>query len=290
MKKILVLLHIFYTDQIAYFLGKLNNIQGAEWDLVVSGNNLDEQTLSVLKAFKPDMKYIPTPNVGYDIWPFIYCLRQTNLNDYDLVIKLHTKNIDNSAVIHFNGLKFSGTMWRDTMVNSMLGSANNFQKLCEKFDNPRTGICYSMDVDVKACGSYFEDGPMLEKEIKRLGIKAQDMHYCAGTMFAVRAQALNFLYDERICESIFPTYVKSHSSGSMAHVYERIFTIGVTAQGYKRATIPSSRRRKMYITFMRILKPIMTWFFELNYICEENSRLKYLRIFGIKIPLKRQYP
>ena len=90
--RLLVHLHIYYHDQTEYFVGKLANINGCDWDLYVTMNNLNPVTMSLVRAVKPDAHFVETDNIGYDIWPFISIIKSVNLADYDLVMKLHTKS------------------------------------------------------------------------------------------------------------------------------------------------------------------------------------------------------
>lgn len=283
-EKILVVFHIYYQNQIPYFISKLKNITGVEWDLVVTGNNLTEEAADAIRSFKPDVRFMNTENRGYDIWPFIQCIKETDLSKYLYVIKLHTKNEDDSMVIHFNGIRFRGRKWLSLMINALLRSPERFTKNHNAFVNrQKLGLIYSMDLNVTAKDCNIEDGKMLSDELARLGIKPTSRDYCAGTIFAVRASALEYLKDGRITKDIFPASNGSHKSGTLTHTYERILCIAVSAQGYQRKLIKSSRYRYCYFAVKRFIQPFLSWLFEINYHGEE--RHKYLTIFGFRFKL-----
>ena len=121
-ERVLVVFHLYYHNQISYFINKMKNITGVEWDLIVTGNNLNGNAVSTIRQFKPDAQFMQTDNVGYDIWPFIQCIKTIDLSKYLYVIKLHTKNEDMETTIHFNGIRFRGNKWVRLMVDALLAN------------------------------------------------------------------------------------------------------------------------------------------------------------------------
>ena len=91
-KTLLVHLHLFYKEQLDFMINKLKNISNCKWDLYVTmpveNNEIEEK----LKKFKPNTKIIIVDNIGYDIWPFIQVVQSINLDNYDYILKIHTKN------------------------------------------------------------------------------------------------------------------------------------------------------------------------------------------------------
>lgn len=53
MKKLLVIFHIYYHEQIDYFIDKLCNINGIDWDLFITYTSESEETISKLRKLKP---------------------------------------------------------------------------------------------------------------------------------------------------------------------------------------------------------------------------------------------
>lgn len=283
-ERVLVVFHLYYHNQISYFISKLNNIKGVEWDLIVTGNNLSGNAVNAIRQFKPDAQFMQTDNVGYDIWPFIQCIKTIDLSKYLYVIKLHTKNEDMETTIHFNGIRFCGNKWVRLMVDALLANPERFTKTHKVFLNrPSVGLVYSMDVNITAKDNNIESGDMLTDELSRLNIVPQSMDFCAGTIFAVRASALEYLKDDKINKNIFPPSNGSHNSGTLTHTYERILCIAVSAQGYSIKLIKSSNYRYLYFFVKRLCQPLLSWIFEINY----HGRLheKYLTIFGFRFRL-----
>lgn len=277
--RVLVLFHIYYEEQVDYYLAKMGNIHSCSWDLVCSGNNLSEEMKAKITTFKADAKFVQTPNVGYDIWPFIYCVKQTELSDYDIVIKLHTKNSD-SRMYKFHGVKMDGNGWRDNLVDPMLGSKKRFSNLMRIFQSdPKVGIAYSQRLNFKPRGAMPEDGPMLRSELDRLGIKTATGYFCAGSMFATAAAALEFLKHEEIDEQLFEATGDSHGHSTMAHVYERLIPLAIQSNGYKVKLIAFNRRSAMRFA----ISGCMSWLFTVDYLA--GSSHKCLKIIGLKITL-----
>ena len=119
--KILVHLHLYYHNQIDYFIGKLKNICNCDWDLYVTICEENEESKNKILQLKPDAKIIKVENIGYDIWPFIQVCRMVNLDDYDYVLKIHTKNYRaKSHLFKEANVKIKGYSWRDDLVNAYI--------------------------------------------------------------------------------------------------------------------------------------------------------------------------
>ena len=249
MKRVLVILHIWYKDQIDYFISKLQNISGCEWDLWVTMGSEDDAVADKLKAFKGDTKIIVVPNVGYDIGPYIRAIKGGDISDYDYIMKLHTKGSmpKNDRI---NGVKLGGWRWRDHLVNSLLGTKKRFQNALAKLENEQVGMvcCYEL---YKRLRSYLpEDSYMLEAEAARIGCRVNVRKFCAGSMFIVRTAALKKIIDAEIDFDLWDKTSKSHSTGSLAHVYERLLCLVVADAGYKiacsRSTLPTASQAALY--------------------------------------------
>ena len=282
-ERVLVILHIYYEKYADYYLSRLGNISGCEWDLTVTGNSLSEETRQKVLSVKPDARFIETANLGYDVWPFICAIKQTDLGKYSFVIKLHTKNQD-GVFTPVNGLWMKGKEWRAELVDVLLGSPKKFNALKELFRiREDVGMAYSMSVDRTLGFRTAEDTELLDAEMERLGLEAGPNHFCAGTMFAVRASALGWLQDGRITEDRFQTTGSSHGQGTLAHAYERLLCIAVVLQGYSIALLKNSLAKYVYLKTKKTLQPTLEWLFSINY--REHPHCKTLRICGFDFKL-----
>lgn len=281
--RILLVFHAYYEEHIPYYLEKMGNIHSCEWDLKVTYNTLSEKSRKLISAAKPDADFIQVENSGYDIWPFIKVIKSVDLSEYDIVIKLHTKNQDGIEV-KLNGELMNGTTWCAYLVDALMGSPERFGNLLKLFsDKPELGLAYSQMLNFTSRSRYPEDGAMLADELRRLGIKRHSGRFCAGTMFAARAAALDFLKRKDINKELFEPSGPSHGSSTMAHVYERLIPFGIEDSGYSISLIPVNAASALRFAIKDITSALFSWILSIDYYGMDGH--KYLMIFGIKIRL-----
>lgn len=283
MKKVLVILHIYYHEQVDYFIDKLGNITGVDWDLKVTSPNQNEETERKLRAFKPDVEFIYTENYGYDIMPFIKVIKSINLNDYDYIIKLHTKRKVDRTRINKVGLR--GYEWRDALVDGILYSNKHFKKIIGIFEK-RAEIGMISNLLTYTETTFFEKDNGSSEELKRLNLSIQDKHVCLGTMFICKAEVLSLLQDEKVSLDLFKDHKpKSDSNDSYAHIYERILSLLPSSMGYKHLALATRKRYQYAINFLSVFQIPFKWFFCLER--DVKDRRKYCRIMGIKFYLSK---
>ena len=195
MKKLLVILHMYYPDQVDYFVRKLGNICGCDWKLVVTYTEYDAVAFRTIRDFVPDAEFMKVENIGYDIWPFIKVIKKTDLAGYDYILKLHTKG--STPGYRINGLRMRDYRWRDLLVDAILGSPAKFRACLECFEKtPKAGIICSYELKQDLHSRLPENGVLLRREKERIGLV-------------------------------------SGRSEAYAHVYERLLCIMVQAAGYE---------------------------------------------------------
>lgn len=281
--RVLVVFHVYYEHLADYYLDKMRNIHSCEWTLIVTGRNLSEQIRNRIKGVKEDAVFLECDNVGYDVWPFIAGIKTVDPDDYDIVIKLHTKNEDGQK-FRLHGEVMTGTEWRGYMVDALMKDGETFRKLLALFeDNPNLGIAYSWKLNFNSSGGHPEDGSMLENELSRLGIERKSSMFCAGTMFAARTCTLKFLLRDDISAEIFQKSGPSHSSSSMAHVYERLIPISIVSSGWGIKLIPASRWSAVLFAFKDAVGPAVKWLISVDYYGDDHR--KRLKLLGRTIGL-----
>ena len=281
MVKLLVIFHLYYEDQLDFFLEKMHSINGCEWDLIVTGPEHDENVRNRISEFKPGAVFLTTSNVGYDIWPFIAAIKSVRLEDYDLLLKLHTKN-SNICGTRVNGIRMRGYEWRDILVGGLLGSGTVFKNALDSFDDPSVGLVCNRTILKEVSNGLYEDLRPLEEELAYLGITTEDRHFCAGTMFMARVVPYKILQSDKVVESKFAVGV-SHARGSMAHIYERIISILVADAGYVPLGLSVDSFRDFRVRLHDMFTPVLSWVFALSRKGEESH--KYLTIFGFDIKI-----
>lgn len=90
MTHILTHVHLYYIDMWPEIKEKLANIT-VSYDLFVTLNNRNERLQQDILNFKNDAVIQIVDNRGFDVGPFIKLLNSVDLDQYDYIIKLHTK-------------------------------------------------------------------------------------------------------------------------------------------------------------------------------------------------------
>ena len=275
-KRLLVVFHIYYHDQIDYFIEKLCNINGIDWDLLITYAEHNEETFAKLRKLKPDMQSIQVGNTGYDVWPFIQVIQQVDISEYDYILKLHTKNV-NVARQKLNGLKLNGSRWRNILVDSILKSPKRFSECLELMNREQTGMICSYELYVGLSHRRKEDLSMLSEEAERIGVQIKKGKFCAGTMFMIKTQCLTKIVEAEFSPDMW-TCEGSHSGGTLAHVYERIFSIAVDDAGYDTKKVASTSMKRSIAFGHKHISPILKKIINLDRYGEE--RRKALVLFG----------
>ena len=284
---VLVVLHVFYKDQIPWFLKKLSHINHCHWDLAVTGPDFQEEDKQQILAFKPDTRFIATDNVGYDVWPFIQVVQQTDLSPYDFIVKLHTKGLVDGYDFRYNHYHIKAMRWRDSLVDALLESNCRWRRVLHIFKHEKeVGMVCSRKLIILS-DTMPEDNELLDDEMARLGIQCEDRHFCAGTMFAIRPQVLEPILGRSLKKEDFQSANASHSGGTLAHVYERVFCLVVRACGYKMRPTGNWLSYHWLEFYYQCIAPVLLWLFEINRDVVEGSYdgPKYIRLFGIKFYL-----
>lgn len=285
--RILVHLHVFYHDQVPWFLDRLRYLDGYDWDLVVTWSKACAATEKAVRAFKPEARFLAVENVGYDVWPFLKMLTLVDVSPYDILFKLHTKNITSGTTVRLNGVHLRKAAWRDVLVDALLGSPEQVRSVVSVFrEHADVGMVCSGKL--YASLDFPEDGEVLTEELAALGLQTEERRFCVGNMFAVRPGLLAPLWKRDFRPGQFPALSHSGSGGTLAHVYERIFSLLAPAQGYRVVTMdPKDTAYERKMRLRKVLKPVLTFIFNLDW--EGFPRRKVLTVMGFKFKLHENH-
>lgn len=222
MKKILVVVHIYYVDQLDLIIQSLKNIP-IEYDLYVTIGTDDKQMVKkTLVAFKPDCHFISVDNVGYDVWPFIKVINQIDLSKYSYVIKLHTKrNLPGTIPEHLgNGFYVGpGKAWRNDLY-AFIKTRKSVIKCLNALDSGNIGMCcrYNLKHDApNHCGVM----DVAKRDYPNYVVDIENFCFVAGTMFISRIEPIQMLKDMNITQDLFDAPNDKHTT-QFAHVMERM--------------------------------------------------------------------
>jgi lipopolysaccharide biosynthesis protein len=222
--KVLVIVNAYWPEQFATIIKHLNQIK-MPLSVVVTiphgehATQIEELIPAIYKHHCA--KAMRVENAGRDIGPFLKAINTFGNQDWDLVIKVHTKASQN--------------IWFETLVKSLLRSdrrIQNYASLLKKF--PKGVIVHPL---FRYPGHrQLLDEPAMEKLRSHLFFCEfsipKEWYFAAGTMFAATPEVLIELKNEG--EKIFLADFEAednYSQSSLAHVYERFIGLYVCARG-----------------------------------------------------------
>lgn len=286
--KIFVHTHIFYANLWQELKEHLQNIT-VPYDLTVTFVEEHPETKADILKFKPDAKIMLVDNKGWDIGPFILALQSIDLNDYDYVIKLHTKRdlpgLATKNDIPFyclvnDRLKFRSE-WRRELLK-FLSSKEIFNKCLNAFEkDPLLGmtayfklICNGGEGDI---GAYNAAQQLMTK----IGFGNIPFKFVAGTMFMARAKLLIPFQNIDKHIEVF-TQTRREDISVSAHVLERALGGVICLQGGRIADV-FTEKQKYGFPWREIFIDILRFFFQKRIT---NSGHNLIKVF--KIPVYRK--
>ena len=274
---VLVHLHLYYTEQLKYMLKKLKNINSCNWDLYVTMTKNDTNIINKIKNIKPDAKILIVENRGYDVWPFIQVLNSVNLNDYDFILKFHTKKYRKKK--DFYGKGYS---WRNYLINALLKNKKTFKNnLITMLENPEIGLIGSK-VTLATMGIKEDDDTILfEKLCQKYNLPVSKGNFIAGTMFLARAECYQLIKRMKLTAEDFSKEQQTSSRKSTAHTMERLLSRIVEMQNFKIHTINSKR-----YTLKQFIQTVLQFIFALKNYNNNGIKSKKITLFGLNFLIK----
>ena len=232
MGKIAVHLHLFYLEQLDDLLVRLQNLADYPYDLFVTMVDDNAEARQKILTFKSDAKIWIVPNLGYDVGPFIDFLHKINLDEYDYIIKIHTKRAKSGSYCIFNRHRFDMKTWRAMLLDAVISRnaiENNLRLLAQ---NDKIGMLSSEYVLTNEKWAYQNVMSQIEEEMAKIGLQMpEDKHFVAGTMFWARAKLLKPFFAYKIND--FVVSDEQVHDEMLAHILERMFGLAIYAQGYR---------------------------------------------------------
>lgn len=230
--KLAVHLHLYYLEQLPEILKNLNSLDGQNYDLFVTMVEKNQEAEQAIKSFNPDAKIMIVPNLGYDVGPFIEFLHQINLDDYDYILKIHTKGNKSKNHTWLNGNRLDNQLWKQILYDALLKDKERVKhNLAILEENPDIGMLSSKYCITDEKRTYQKLLPQINESLQQCGFeKVERVRFVAGTMFYVRAKLLKPLLKYTIKD--FTESDGNVKEGTFAHVVERLLGALVLAQGY----------------------------------------------------------
>lgn len=288
--KLAVHLHLYYFWMWDSIKEYLSNIDG-EYLLYVTMTKENQEIAAKIKAFHPNSKIVILDNRGHDVGPFIYFLKDINLDDYDFIMKLHTKRDDKPNFTYFkDSYVIRNNRWFNLLMNALLESKDVYKANLNKFSkDPTLGMIGSKYLNFKGKDTLMQNTSMIDKYLAKMNFSYnENMSFIGGTMFIVRAPLLKVVRD-CVDFSNFDHSKQSSDDGTLAHAFERILGFVIGAQGYQIKGFDKNSeviKDSIYLFYVKhpILKKIISFFY-VNNITQSNYHI--IRILMIPVLHKK---
>ena len=246
--KIAVIVHVFYPGFWPELARCVRTI-GGETDLFVTF--ADSAAVVAARRDFPGARFVACENRGYDVWPFLRILQDLPLDEYDLVVKLHTKRDVTGELLVMNHAWVGGGVWRERLL-AFCATEKAWRRVLRRFEDRRVGMVAERhlvfrrgDLPAALDGSF----DRARGEFRRLTGFAvpESAEYVAGTMFAARPAALKPLLARRFEAEMFEPPA-GHRCETYAHLLERMFGFSVLIAGLRIVAFNGSLawRRRYY--------------------------------------------
>lgn len=240
MVKILLHIHIYYVKSWHRIEKRIKSLVADKSVKIkilttVSSSIDDSDILKIEQSQIPDMSVIRVPNEGYDIQPFFYVLKSISIDEYDYLIKLHTKNAVFGIDVKFNGRFISRIQWTNFLIDAIAGSHKVLEEnIFRMQSDPTIGMIGSSYCITKFSSDDEEERRLIENYIRILHAdEISNAQYIAGTMFMVKTEILKPLIETGLVDEKFEKSESHKLGGSKAHAIERIFGILVSLNNKK---------------------------------------------------------
>ena len=276
-KPMLVHAHIFYPDLWPELKTYIQNISPYPFDLYVTMVQKYPDIEDDIHNVFPKAHIEVVENRGYDVGPFIHILNKIDLDNYDYVIKIHTKGTKTTAK-KFRGLK--GGQWREELL-SFLQSHETLTSYLNSFQQSSLGMTGGYKCLITRDNYYV--GPECQKRIEEFiiqnGLSFINFSFVAGTCFLCRSSVLRPIQTLRLKISDFevPGEKEVHS---LAHVFERMFGYYTAFMGFECANYLVPRWKQKLFIFIKDTIPSYSLFCSRylgQYITYKISKLKTKR-------------
>lgn len=195
----LVIFHLYYQEMWDIFIPYLKNLEEISgFDLFITVTKEDREVFSKIKSSfssKVNIKIQIVENLGADLYPFLEVINSIDLEQYDIIYKIHTKR-DMKQRSKIENISCGLIYWREFMLNDILGKSLIKSRLQDFIDNNKLGVSgfYPYLVFVHENNSAYHNSKSFITENKICNVSyVKDFSFYAGTIFMIRPCLLKCL-------------------------------------------------------------------------------------------------
>ncbi|MGE0049050.1 MAG: rhamnan synthesis F family protein [Acidithiobacillus sp.] len=220
-----IVAHFYYPELVDTLFDQIESLSD---DADVFATTSEQAAAHVIKraeTSKFSCFVIITENKGRDVLPFIYVLNNFLLEEYNIILKAHTKKSSHLT---------DGSKWAEVHLKYNIGDKSCFKWVSTAFDELESvGMIFHDRVSMFSDADIGNNPNMLDFA-KLFGIDnlcRTKWDFSAGTMFYVRGAALSYLKSLNLGSDIFEDE-KNQLDGTLAHSFERLFPLFIKKSGY----------------------------------------------------------
>lgn len=222
--KTAIVVHAFYPDIADEIFDRVRSLPARHKLFVTTVPAHEDALRSRLEVSGRDFTLRSFENRGRDLLPFLLIFPQVRAEGFEFVTKLHTKKSPH---------RLDGDKWRNDLFDKLLGHDSLERALNAFASNHLAGMVGPAGHCVSVSAHMGSNEKHTMAIGVRLGLREQQVRehgFFAGTMFTVRAKALEPLLALSLCAEDFEVEA-GQRNGTLAHALERGMALSVSAAG-----------------------------------------------------------
>lgn len=261
-------------DEMLRYISNFSSDKDLEYDLFVTMCEHNEEIEQKIYAFKDNSQIIKVPNQGYDVAPFLKITKMINLDDYDYIVKIYTKQ-DLTSPIYLPNYRLRRNKWRLKLLEFM-STPKHIRSTLKRFaKNPDIGMISSPELIISSSKEDSVANSRAKRIMRGMGLQIKKHKFVVGTMFIARAKLFKMWQMLPYHDLDFEEFDISQRDGTLAHTLERVLGYMVGAQGYK---IASYRKSKLYFYLKVALYKLRNFIFYKRINSKNKLQIKICRI------------
>jgi lipopolysaccharide biosynthesis protein len=217
-----IVCHIFYfhlIDEVMKVIGQLD----LEFDLLCTVTRKPgvEEAIAQVRSLCPKVAVLPFPNIGRDVFPFVWLAGSGVFAQHAAVCKIHSKK---------SVLRADGDRWRRALIDASLGDAAHVGRMINAIRSDCAVGLITADEQIVEGEDYWGPNRRRTAELcARIGIDidAYPLRFASGTIFWLHPRVIERLNALRLTVADFEPET-GQLDGTTAHAVERV--IGFIAQ------------------------------------------------------------
>ena len=230
--KVAAAIHVYYPDLIDTLVEGLKNVP-VDLDVYVtnaSGGSVDPDAFKVGNV--QNVAVLEVKNHGRDIAPLIHLVNAGYLDQYELILKIHTKK----SPWRENHEELSGTGdgWREETLGDLVGNTSTVERILTAIANDARIGAVGPRNSVLGPQFWGGDREIVEELGKRIGVKFEkdSLNFISGSMYWIRGFILQGLRALCIHGLDFDNEA-GQVDGTTAHALERLIGLLTVEAGLK---------------------------------------------------------